>query len=106
MFYVADGPLYDHTAYTEVYMMNKREIAIKLAEIFPPSSSSSLLLLTCLIVWQCKKEPEEALYKGGILRGQQIVSVHGSIVDSASNAAYFPAFIFYNLTQGFYCFSS
>ncbi|XP_059428791.1 endo-1,4-beta-xylanase 5 isoform X1 [Corylus avellana] len=55
---------------------------------------------------ECKKEPEEALYKGGILRGQQLVSVHGSIVDSASNAAYFPAFIFYNLTQGFYCFSS
>lgn len=59
-----------------------------------------------LIVWQCKGRPEEALYKGGILKGEQLVSIQGSIVDSASNAAYFPAFILHNLTQGIYCFSS
>ena len=41
-----------------------------------------------LLVWQCKRQPEKALYNGGILKG--------SIGGSASNVIW-PAFILHNL---------
>jgi hypothetical protein len=84
--------------------MNSGQL-LPLTQIFP-KLKLFMLLHVCFIVWQCKKQPEEALYKGGILKGQQLVSVQGHIVDSESNAAYFPAFILHNLNQGIYCFSS
>ena len=59
-----------------------------------------------LLVWQCKEQPEKALYNGGILKDDEPVSVKGSIGGSAS-IVFWPAFILHNLTQGiYYCFSS
>ena len=57
-----------------------------------------------LLVWQCKGQPEKALYNGGILKDDEPVSVKGSIGGSASTV-FWPAFILHNLTQGsYYCF--
>ncbi|KAG6651594.1 hypothetical protein I3843_06G117500 [Carya illinoinensis] len=51
---------------------------------------------------ECKKQPEEALYKGGILSNQPVSRIGVSAI-----SAYSPALILYNLTQGtIYCFSS
>ncbi|XP_057965071.1 endo-1,4-beta-xylanase 5 [Malania oleifera] len=63
---------------------------------------------------ECKAEPEEPLYKGGILRGKSYWDVVAqSLGDSSSSGfgggsgRYTPAFILQNLTPGTkYCFSS
>ncbi|KAF5443802.1 hypothetical protein F2P56_036329 [Juglans regia] len=53
---------------------------------------------------ECKKQPEAALYKGGILSNQSVSRIG---VSAISASAYSPALILYNLTQGtIYCFSS
>ena len=46
-----------------------------------------------VFVWQCKGQPEMALYNGGILKDEEPVSVKGSIGGSASNV-FWPAFIY------------
>ena len=50
-----------------------------------------------LLVWQCKGQPEKALYNGGILRDDEPVSVKGSIGGFAS-IVFWPAFTLHNLT--------
>ncbi|PIA57316.1 hypothetical protein AQUCO_00600212v1 [Aquilegia coerulea] len=54
---------------------------------------------------ECKKYPENPLYKGGIL-ANNVPPVNGSI-NHAGIGVYSPAFVLTNLTQGTkYCFSS
>ena len=59
-----------------------------------------------LLVWQCKGQPEKALYKGGILKDGEPVTDKGSIGGSATASnVFWPAFILHNLTQVTdYCF--
>ncbi|XP_042984228.1 endo-1,4-beta-xylanase 5 isoform X2 [Carya illinoinensis] len=62
----------------------------------------SKLIMAVSVQKQCKKQPEEALYKGGILSNQPVSRIGVSAI-----SAYSPALILYNLTQGtIYCFSS
>ncbi|XVF67905.1 hypothetical protein PTKIN_Ptkin10aG0159600 [Pterospermum kingtungense] len=58
------------------------------------------------IVLQCKAQPEEPLYQGGILKHEPPV-MRPSIIGQTATGFYTPAFVLKNLTQGnFYCFST
>ncbi|KAK6253840.1 hypothetical protein QUC31_015560 [Theobroma cacao] len=55
---------------------------------------------------ECKAQPEEPLYQGGILKDQQPV-MKRSIISETATGFYTPAFVLKNLTQGsVYCFST
>ncbi|XVF67904.1 hypothetical protein PTKIN_Ptkin10aG0159600 [Pterospermum kingtungense] len=55
---------------------------------------------------ECKAQPEEPLYQGGILKHEPPV-MRPSIIGQTATGFYTPAFVLKNLTQGnFYCFST
>ncbi|XP_022762275.1 uncharacterized protein LOC111308227 [Durio zibethinus] len=55
---------------------------------------------------ECKAQPEEPLYQGGILKDEPPV-MRPSIIGEAATGFYTPAFVLKNLTQGnIYCFST
>ena len=59
-----------------------------------------------IIGLQCKAQPEEPLYQGGILKDEHPV-MRPSIIGETTAGFYTPAFVLKNLTQGnIYCFSS
>ncbi|KAA3465579.1 exoglucanase/xylanase-like [Gossypium australe] len=55
---------------------------------------------------ECKAQPEEPLYQGGILKGEPPI-MRPAIIGETATGFYTPAFLLKNLTLGnFYCFSS